>query len=366
VIKHRYEYTFSGKQTERSRYTINNPTGSFAQQLTLGPNRRNQTNGTNYIEVSVTDIRDNRRKYSFILNISDTEPPALEILEVTPLHAKSAVELTIRVKDNVGISTIGRRLGSGNNTGLRSYYSEADIYNQPTEHTTTVTFPASATRDWITLLAADLVNNNATLNYSMAYEEFVAPKIAINTERTQMVVEGSARAVGTISKGRFSHVEIEARASDGTLSDVVVLQAGEIDSYREFNETMEVGSYPATIRVRARDVTGMEYTEKYQITPPEPQQTPQPTQNIPTQTPTTQPQSTITETEGDTPTPTVTSQQTTTKENSTEKATTMQGSSLLEEAIGYVTSVLPYTLASAVCTILLYIIARKLLAGRVS
>lgn len=364
VIKHRYEYTFNGEQTERSRYVIDDPGNSFTQQLTLGPNRKNQTNGTNYVTVETTDAKDNHRKYTFVLNISDQESPDIEILKTTPLHKQSAVALKIQVTDNVGISLFGRQLGSGNTTGLHSYYSENNIYKQQRKYTTTVEIPASLARNGISLWATDLVGNNATLNYSISYADFVSPNIVIDTQATQRLGDQTARVVGTIDQGQFSNAEIEARLDDGTLSDIAILQADETTSRLEFNESLYVDSYPVTVQVRVQDVAGTEHIQRYQITRPDPQQTSQPTPNVPTETVMTPPQSrpTTTEKKGSTPTLTPTQQQRTTQV-STRTATATQNLSIFESLISYFVSILPYTLGSAFCTVVLYVIARRTLAN---
>jgi hypothetical protein len=359
IITHRYEYTFNGEKTERSRYVIDEPGESFAQQLKLGPNQKNQTNGTNYITVETVDAKDNDRKYAFVLNISDTEPPDIAILDTTPLYEESTVALKFHVTDNVGISRFGRRLGSGNMTGFHSYYSENDIYQHRNEYTTTVELPTSLARNGVTFVAADIVDNNATLNHSLAYEEFVRPRIALDTDATRIIGDQTARVSGTIHQGRFSHAEIEVRTSEGTLSDIIVLQAGETTSHIEFNKSMQVDSYPATIQVRVQDVTGTEYIEDYQLTREDPQQTSQPTPNVLTSTPVPpQPETKTTIS----PTSTTASQYTTTVAESTKSPTEPQQSSLFDSIVGYLIAILPYTLGSAIFTVVLYIIARKILA----
>lgn len=360
IINHRYEYTFNGDQTERSRYVIEEPDGSFSQQLKLGPNRKNQTNGTNHVTVETVDVKDNHRKYSFILNISDTEPPDIVILDTTPLYEQSKVALKVQVADNVGISEFGRQLGSGNMTGLRSYYSEIDIYQQRQEHTTTVELDASLARNGISLFATDLVENNDTLDYSLDYEEFAAPKIAINTDATQMIGTQTAIVSGTINQGRFSHAEIEVRTSEGTLSDIIVLQTGQTANYLEFNKSVQVDSSPATIHIRVRDVTGTEHTKDYKLVGEDLQQTPQPTSTVSASTPV--PQSSTTTTKAVSTTSAVTSQTATPEQKPTRPSPDTQPV-LLTSIAEYLLSILPYTLASAIFTVVLYIIARKVIAS---
>lgn len=357
IIKHRYEYMFNGFQIERSRYVIETPGDAFAQQLKLGPNRKNQTNGSNYITVEVVDEKGNSRVYSFVLNVSDTEPPNIEILKATPSYKRSSIKLYIHISDNVGISIFGRQLGSGNKTGLQLYYSENDIYNQPRKYTTTVDISAFVAKNGVILRATDLAGNVETVNYSFDYERFITPKITINTEATQVLGEATARIVGTIKKGRFSHVVIEARSSTGALSDILVLQSEQTSTLLEFNESVRVDSYPVTVRVRVRDITGTEHVVDYQITRPKPRQTPQPTQSMPTKTAPQQP--TATENEDTTSTGTATLQQITTEQGGTETPTTSRATSRIGSIIRYLMSLLPYTLASALCTVILYIIARK-------
>ncbi|RXK48679.1 hypothetical protein [Halorientalis pallida] len=365
IIEHRYEYTFSGRQTDRSRYVIEDPNGSFAQQLTLGPNRKKQTNGTNFVSIDLVDANDNRRTYDFILNISDRRPPNIEILEVTPVYEQSAVAAEIRVTDNVGISLFGQRLGSGNNTGFQSYYSENDIYQQRREYETTIEFPASIAGNGIKLWATDLVGNNVTTNYSLAYENFVEPKITINTKTTQALGEQRARVVGTIDQGLFSQVEIEARSNDGTLSDIIAVQSGEESNTIQFNETVQVNSYPTSVLIRARDITGTEHSKKYQITRTDPPKSPEPTPDVPTRTvsTTTPSESTTTKNGYRTPVSTSTPQETATARGSIETTHTTKRFSPVESVLGYVVSLLPYTLSSAIFTILLYIIARRSLTS---
>lgn len=363
IIEHRYEYTFSGIQTERSRYVIDDPGESFAQQLTLGPNKQNQTNGTNFMSIETLDTNNNRRVYTFTLNISDNRPPNIEILEATPMYGQSVVSLKVRVTDNVGVSAFGQRLGSGNETGFRSYYSENDIYQQRRKYETTLELPASLSRDGITLSATDLAGNNETINYSLAYAEFVTPKITINTTATQSLDGQTARVVGTIEQGLFSRVEIEARSSDGTLSDIVAVQTGGKDSRIRFNEMLQVDSYPVSVMIRVQDVSGTEHIRDYQITRTDLQQSPQPTPEVPTKTTSTRTQPTTTETTDDTPTLTATPPKVTTARESTKIETATQASSPAPSILLYFGSILPYTLGSALCTIVVYIIARKSLTN---
>jgi hypothetical protein len=361
IVNHRYEYRFNGDQTERSRYVIDEPGDSFSQQLNLGPNRRNQTNGSNYITVEAVDVKGNRREHSFTLNISDTEPPNIDVQDTTLLYDQSAVALKIRVTDNVGVSTFGRRLGTGNKTGIQSYYSENDIYQQRQEYTTTIKLAASLARNGISLFATDIVGNNDTLDYSLAYEEFVTPEISINTETTQIFGNQTARVSGTVNQGRFSHAEIEVRTSEGILSDIIVLQTGEMTNHVEFDRFVQVDSTSATIHVRVQDVTDTEHTEKYQLSHAEPNQTPQPTPNTSTKTQT--PQQPTATANKESPTSTITLQPTKSEKKPTESPSKSKQSPILTLAAEYILAILPYTIGSAIFTVVLYIIARKLISS---
>ncbi|WP_049920665.1 hypothetical protein [Haloferax sulfurifontis] len=251
----------------RKRVVIDDPNGSISRPLRLGPFDERVDAGQNSLRVSVLDSRGHRRHYDVDLYVMDEAPPSIEILNQSLIKTRSAVRLTIRVTDAVGIRSVGVRRGSADGSGLNYEIQPKPIGSRPIEHTFTKTIPLAGDSRNITIVADDGTENATTRELEVNVTQLVRPTIELRPD-TIRVSDDRVHVEGRVYDGRVTSVYAETVGPTGNTVDLAQIYGGGVTSDVRINETLQLDGYPTRIRVRATDSTGREHIETIQVAPP--------------------------------------------------------------------------------------------------
>ncbi|WP_148415078.1 hypothetical protein [Haloferax sp. KTX1] len=251
----------------RKRVVIDDPNTSISKPLRLGPFDDSVGAGQNSLKITVLDSRGHRRQYNVNIYVKDETPPSIEILNQSLVKTRSAVRLTIRVTDAVGIRSIGVRRGSADGSGLNYEVQPKPIGARPIEHTFTKTIPITGDRRNITIVADDATGNATKRELAVNVTQLVRPAIELQPDAIR-VSDGRVHVEGRVYDGRVTSVYAETVGPAGDTVDLAQIYGGGVTNDVTINETLQLDGYPARVRVRATDSTGREHIETVQVAPP--------------------------------------------------------------------------------------------------
>ncbi|NLV03651.1 hypothetical protein [Haloferax volcanii] len=251
----------------RKRIVIDDPNTSISKSLRLGPFNEQVGAGQNSLKITALDSRGHRRHYNVNLYVEDEDPPSIEILDQRLINTRSAVRLTIRVTDQVGIRSVGVRRGSADGSGLNYEIQPKPVGARPIEHTFTKTIPLAGDSRNITIVADDGTENATKREIEVDHTQLVRPTIEVRPD-TLRVSDNRVHVEGRVYDGRVTSVYAETVGPTGNTVDLAQIYGGGVTSAVTINETLQLDSYPARVRIRATDSTGREHIESVQVAQP--------------------------------------------------------------------------------------------------
>ena len=248
----------------RNHTTIEDPGSSISHPLKLGPRTHPLGTGTNKLTVTLEDSFGQVRWYEVSLFVKDNEAPEIQVLDQTAVKERSAVEFTARARDRVGLRSVGSRIGPEDGAGLTYALPPTPVPSRPLEVTFTRTVPVLESSEVITISASD-GNQTTTRRYAVNYTELVTPRIDLAEADVESVRPGVIHVTGRVYDGSISRVYIETVAPDGDIIDLNQVHGGTITDTVEIDESLRMNVYPASVRVRAVDVSGTEHLRSIQL-----------------------------------------------------------------------------------------------------
>lgn len=267
VIDHEYRYWFGGSQEYTdSQIVITDPDDSIEHGLQLGPSQPSKDTGVNTIRITLRDEFGHEREYETDIRVQDTSSPTISILEREPIKTRSAVRIRARASDDTGLSSVGFRPGSANDSYGQEYlYIQRQPANQSLSEDVTTTVQVTDRTKNITLIATDTTGNTTTKQLTVNYTELVSPEIQFDWSTSRSLENDAIQIAGEVYSGQFTRVHVETVDPDGDTIDISSVYSGNVTDRTAFKTRLNAHVYPATVRVRAVDVTGTEHVRTVEV-----------------------------------------------------------------------------------------------------
>jgi hypothetical protein len=262
----------------RDQHLLPSPGTRFNESLTLAL-------GTNYLRIVVTDTAGNTAATHLAVTVNDDTRPTLNVTHIEYV-SPTRLRITGRVTDEVGVNDVWLqeiRNTSDETEDVADTEQASDTDDDPDE-TQNVTvrhrlvFPQTTAPDrsrrnvsfettvyhppgddTVVIGVNDTARNDRVRNYSLS--TFLTPTIGVDDERTGYVDGGDVAVGGRVVDGQIDDVTVEAVApSTGRIVDARPVDLGQDGTFR----TRLAGGTDATrvrVRVRVRDVSGVEHVE---------------------------------------------------------------------------------------------------------
>jgi len=284
VIETRYRSQGDAEWGSRNRTVLDDPGSSISEVVRFGPSEHTLGTGENELRVSLTDSFGQTRQYEVMIRVNDTEQPTIEVVNRTAVRTRSAIRVRARVTDQVGLRSVGYRIGPADGEGLTHTLSPKPPGSRPLDHTFTAIVPVSDGTGNITVVADDGLDNATTRQITVNRTELVTPRIRVSADLVGGSDADRLRVDGRVYDGRITGVAVETINPDGTVADLDQVYGGGVTDTVTIERTLRVNDYPARVRVRAMDSTGREHIETIQVSPNGSAGTVQPLSSEPTGT----------------------------------------------------------------------------------
>jgi len=266
TVERVYEGEFRGTTVfDRERFRINDPGDSVSRSLRLGETGAGAENGTNALNVTLFDKFGQSQQYDVELRVNDTDDPEIEINNVEPKIERQAATIEFTVRDDVGVESVGYRLGDATGFGLKYLLFGQEPVERPVRESFSQTVRVTGSEDDITLVATDGAGHRTNLTRTVDYASLVRPRIQFVPNETGVVGERVVRVRGEVFDGQIVRVRAETVSSDGDVLDLVAVHGGSVTENVTVDQRLNTSIYPATVRIRAVDATGTEHVESFQL-----------------------------------------------------------------------------------------------------
>lgn len=271
VIEREYRYQYGGKQkTSDDQIVISTPGDSIAESLQLGPYQPDTGTGVNILQIELRDEMGYVRVYETTIKVNGSEPPSISIFDRELVETRSRVRIQAEATDQIGLASVGFRSGSGNSSyGQQYLFNEHQPSNYPVSKVVSPTVRVGGGTKNITLIATNHAGKTTTKEILINHTELITPIIRFDRSATRSLGTGGIKAVGEVYDGQITSVHIEALSPEGDIVDITSVHSDEMTDSLTFDEELSTSSYPATIRVRAVDSTGVEHTRAIELSPPD-------------------------------------------------------------------------------------------------
>ena len=260
--KHVDETAGDENQTSRDFYRIDDPGGSFSQDLLLGA-------GENQIEAEYTDANGRTNTDSFTLVVTDETSPRVAVSAPAVSYTDSA-QLRATVRDDTKIDRVELHR---NSTGTsRVLLSGTDTGPDPDRLAFTTNASVGLSegdeRNRFRLVATDSAGNTNETEFSVAYDP--DPQVTFANGTHNGTAE-TVRVAGTVSKAQVSRVSVESTAAaTGERLDIErVYDADTPTSKVEFNRTLRAAPGQTAVTVLVIHDGGSQHTATTTIRPEE-------------------------------------------------------------------------------------------------
>lgn len=260
--KHVDETVDDGNQTTRDFYRIDDPGGSFSQELLLGA-------GENQITARYTDMNGRTNTDSFTLVVNDETGPRVAVSAPEVSYADSA-QVRATVRDDTKIDRVELHRNSTDTS--RVLLSGTDTGPDPDR----LAFTTNASiglyegdeRNEYRLVATDSAGNTNETTFSVAYDP--DPQVTFTNETVNGTAE-TVRIAGTVSKAQVSRVSVEStETATGERLDIErVYDAGSPTSEVAFDRTLRAASGQTTVTVLVIHDGGSQHTATTTLRPDE-------------------------------------------------------------------------------------------------
>jgi hypothetical protein len=192
ITRHTWYAHAGAERVSRQTYRIDDPGSSFSQEVFLG-------NGSNRVEIELRDRLDNVRVYETTIVVVDEEVPELD-LEAVPDHTNAPrVVVEGEVRDNGQLDQIAITADGGSRSVVNSKGPEPDERRVAIDIETEVALDPGP--NTFGVRAADLAGNEVTEEFTVVYEESIAPVIELDDDRTGFTDDGDLELVGLVAFG---------------------------------------------------------------------------------------------------------------------------------------------------------------------
>lgn len=262
ITRKHVDETGDGNQTTRDFYRIDDPGGSFSQELLLGA-------GENQITARYTDTNGRTNTDSFTLVVTDGTSPRVAVSAPEVSYTDSA-QVRATVRDDTKIDRVELHRNSTDTS--RVLLSGTDTGPDPDR----LAFTTNASiglyegdeRNEYRLVATDSAGNTNETTFSVAYDP--DPQVTFANETVNSTAE-TVRVAGTVSKARVSRVSVEStETATGERLDIErVYDAGSPTSEVAFDRTLRAASGQTTVTVLVIHDGGSQHTATTTLRPDE-------------------------------------------------------------------------------------------------
>lgn len=269
VIRNRYSYENTEGESNLKKFVIDDPGDSISKSIRLGPGKPKFDLGQNRMQITLVDSFGHRNTYEMEIFVQDIESPEIEILDRTAVKNRQAVRVDIRATDNVGIKSLGTRMGNAQDQGVDYRFYEEPTGSRPLEYEFSKTVPVPNTTAKMTVVAVDGFNNVSTRSVTLDYGELVSPEIHLDNDSITAVGNKEIRVEGSVSEGHISSVYVETVDSSGEVVDLKEVYDGSPTESVQIDETLESALVFPELRVRTIDTMGNEQVQTISYSAPE-------------------------------------------------------------------------------------------------